>query len=283
VKLPGAPSELAALQGGIAHLETELLALRAAAAPVPTDVFLASLKAATAAAPKVSFAPVGPKGGRPGIVAVTDKDSLSSSKPSDSDEATHDADLKEHGWGTRPVDPMRFKTTLRKLVKSTPPAVKFVNGGPVDGFLGLSFIEHATECGSRSITSWFNALERQLREENHPGLRMREFYELRSRQFSAQLLVQNASAVEAALSGSCLALDEMGRRLFALTQVITGAMKWDAAEFVLAVGSVKPPSSHVPYTHLTGMAKDMKRQAKAAAILRDGPGGSGKKDKKPDA
>ena len=53
-----------------------------------------------------------------------------------------------------------------------------------------------------------------------------------------------------------------------------------AAEEFLPAGAVKRHSMGVPSKHLTGMAKAMRRAAKAAVILKEGPGAVGKEKNK---
>ena len=86
--------------------------------------------------------------------------------------------------------------------------------------------------------------------------------------------------MKAAVSGSNKVLDTIGRRLFALNQVVAGDMSWSAAEEFLPAGAVKRHSMGVPSKHLTGMAKAMRRAAKAAVILKEGPGAVGKEKSK---
>jgi hypothetical protein len=186
----------------------------------------------------------------------------------------------EGGWGTTSIDPSRFKPFLSRLIKSTAPTIKYVDGGPADGFVGLCFIEHVTNSGGRSLVSWLKDLEESLRESNPLALKQREVYELRYQVFLAQLHVQDAGCVQAAVSGSNKVLDTIGRRLFALNQVVVGDMSWSAAEEFLPAGAVKRHSMGVPSKHLTGMAKAMRRAAKAAVILKEGPGAVGKEKNK---
>jgi hypothetical protein len=137
---------------------------------------------------------------------------------------------EEGRWGTTSIDPSRFKPFLSRLIKSTAPTIKYMDGGPVDGYVSLCFIEHVTNSGGRSLVSWLKDLEESLRESNPLALKQREVYELRYLAFLAQLHVQDAGCMQAAVSGSNKVLDTIGRRLFALNQVIMEDMSWSAAE-----------------------------------------------------
>lgn len=95
----------------------------------------------------------------------------------------------------------------------------------------------------------------------------REVHELRFLVFVLDLALQDASCVEDTLSGSSMLVDILGRRLFASYQVLAGEMFWPVAERFLPVGAVKRDPG-VPAWKLLGIAKEVKREEKAKAVLR---------------
>ena len=241
------------LQDATAHLESRKKAAMAAKAAIKTKIVKGGAALSGWAA---SFAPLST--GSTSVVGF--KPSKSSNWDSlDSLVSGTEKGEGTDSWGAVSVDPMRFKASLSSFIKSTPRQLCFVSGDPHDGHLGLFFIENATECGERSLDSWLEEVEEELKGgSNRNLLRSREMYELRSRVWETNRLLQSATFVQAALSGSDATLEVFGRRLFCLSEVLAGNMEWHVAELYLPAGSVKPQSFAIPAGKLMALGRNLR-------------------------
>ena len=164
-------------------------------------------------------------------------------------------------WGAKSVDPARFKARLSKFLKpgNLQKMLRFGCGDPHDGYLGLFFFENATHFGERSLDSWFEEVEEELKAANKGiAVRSRELYELRYRVFETMRLLRTAHCVNGALTGSDSILEIMGRSLFTLSEVLAGNMEWNVADLYLPVGSVKSASYAVPASKLRAMGRNLR-------------------------
>jgi hypothetical protein len=199
------------------------------------------------------------------------RESLESvSSTASTDTVAEEGRLKDSGWGTRQVKLTRFADCLSAFIRKTPVPVE-MGLGPSDGYAGLLFIEFATSCGRRSLVSWMeNQFDKEMAVKHGASYATRpprEVHELRFLVFVLDLALQDASCVEDTLSGSSMLVDILGRRLFASYQVLAGEMFWPVAERFLPVGAVKRDPG-VPAWKLLGIAKEVKREEKAKAVLR---------------
>jgi hypothetical protein len=232
----------------------------------PTDVDLKQATAKLEQCKQAHLAKVKKSGAGGGTKAGTWAASFagtSSSKKRDSLESatSEEGEGKGRGaesWGATSVNPSRFKSSLSRFVKSTPRQLRFGSGDPHDGHLGLFFIENATDYGERSLDSWFEEVEEELKATNRNLLRSREMYELRSRVWETMRILHNATFVNAALSGSDDTLEIYGRRLFCLSEVLAGNMEWSVAELYLPVGSVKLQSYSIPASKLRALGRNLR-------------------------
>jgi hypothetical protein len=174
-------------------------------------------------------------------------------------------------WGLNAVKLSRFERMLRGFVKpqDTRPAPMVF--GAAGGQVGLLFIEYVTCSGERSLTSWLdNQFEEVMVAKHGSAYRTRpprEVFELRYRVYELERLLRNATFVDATLCGSSTAIDDQGRRLFSLYQVLAADMPWHIAERFLPAGAVKRAPG-VPTARLVDFTRMLKKEEKAKATLR---------------